>query len=92
MTTFSQDIESPVPPAAAEAIADIAKNMAMAARHRRVGRMCLLAALMRLADEIDDIRDVHAPAISNAPGAVPAEMTRLKSAVSESIAALKREG
>ena len=57
-------------------------------RRERVDRMCLLAALMRLSDEIDEICDVHTSAITS----VPAEMSQLKSAVSGGIAALKREG
>ncbi len=91
-TPLLEDSESPALPSTADAVAEITKDMANSARMRRVGRMCLLAALMRLSDEIEEISDVHAPAIANAPAGVAAEMRQLRRAAFDAIAALKREG
>lgn len=73
----------------AEAVEEIAEGMARATRMREVGRLCLQAALTRLAGEVADILDIHAAAIAHAPPAVASELRRLKSAAAESLAALK---
>jgi hypothetical protein len=72
---------------AGTAVEDIARGMAEATRRRSVGQICLQAALNRLADEIDELCDVHAGAIANA--GIAAELKRLKEAAADSLAALK---
>jgi hypothetical protein len=72
---------------AATAVEEIARGMTDATRRRNVGQICLQAALNRLSDEIDELCDVHAPAIANA--GIAAELRKLKEAALDSLAALK---
>ena len=85
----SSDSDICIPSSAGPAVEELVSAMAQATRMRQVGRLCLQAALNRIADDIAGICDVHAAAIANAPPAVAAELRRLKSAAAEGLEALK---